>query len=59
MEVDLAGTGCLIDAFEPVATGSTVVCVAGTAGHHARLKAEAEQARRDAHHGVEEDRYSG
>ncbi|GAA1647822.1 SDR family oxidoreductase [Actinoplanes couchii] len=45
MEVDLAGTAYLIDAFEPVATRATsVVCVASMAGHYAQLSPDVERA---------------
>ncbi|BEL07373.1 SDR family oxidoreductase [Actinoplanes sichuanensis] len=45
MEVDLAGTAYLIDAFEAVATsGTAVVCVASMAGHYAQLSPADEQA---------------
>ncbi|MFI7131102.1 SDR family oxidoreductase [Nonomuraea sp. NPDC050153] len=45
MEVDLAGTAHVIDAFEPVATRDTsLVCVASMAGHYASLSHEDERA---------------
>jgi NAD(P)-dependent dehydrogenase (short-subunit alcohol dehydrogenase family) len=45
MEVDLAGTAYVIDAFEQLAAdGTAVVCVASMAGHYARLSAGDEQA---------------
>lgn len=43
--VDLLGSARMIDAFEPVAErGTSFVCVASMAGHHAQLDAEAERA---------------
>jgi NAD(P)-dependent dehydrogenase (short-subunit alcohol dehydrogenase family) len=45
MQVDLAGTAHVIDAFETVATrGTSLVCVASMAGHYASLSHEDERA---------------
>ncbi|WP_431907980.1 hypothetical protein [Nonomuraea jabiensis] len=45
MQVDLAGTAHVIDAFETVATrGTSLVCVASMAGHYASLSHEDEWA---------------
>ncbi|MEU4216923.1 SDR family oxidoreductase [Actinoplanes sp. NPDC026623] len=45
MEVDLLGTAHVIDAFEAVATrGTSLVCVASMAGHHATLSRDQEAA---------------
>ncbi|GAA3634868.1 SDR family oxidoreductase [Kineosporia mesophila] len=44
MEVDLAGTAHLIDAFLPVASrGTSLVCIASMAGHYAQIGADDEQ----------------
>jgi NAD(P)-dependent dehydrogenase (short-subunit alcohol dehydrogenase family) len=44
-EVNMAGTAHVLDCFEAVATrGTSMVCVAGVAGHYATLSAEDEDA---------------